>query len=613
MRNRISPHFTVKPIFPVSKQVMYSPQVEHPKMQANASARDIQLPKLRRSYEEFGSMKDLQERMQPAPHLPTESPQRAVLLRAPDKDKAATESIFVVYSSLGLKSFKRYVGAGFLLTHELAITTKDVIPTEHHASKAYFSFLDEPDVLHQFDPRRFFLTNHELNFSIIALFLTRGEEMPRSPLPIHPYFTLKATDSLAVFFQQVESRNVTAVTTDSFSYPSIQKLPPGLPVFSYEWQLQGLHRTQGDGYMLNQATRIDSIYKYLFSIKHLLRNRELELMVQGDDFEDLNVRNPVQKDTAMAMNMYWFQWYSTIIFRYNLELEIWTKVKPIVQFGLSDQVNWYFHWNSRTCLTPSGSLLILGGVGDNRGTISDLALEYRPVDNTLNKLAHMLSPREALACICSDRFAYALGGRHQNYTCERVSLDTRKWEQIAPMVSGRYSHCACLLERGKYIYVVGGLPAEEVGSSIERYFTPHNTWEKLPILVPAPMVNFTLLSLNSRKLAMMGGKYTTRVFILENSEYEEHKYYSNDYVLKDTEAFRIYESTPFTEAIETLVPPFIDEQSETVKLMNGRDGFAHLKVTSYKIADFLSMAVPSQVRFRQHEDERFYVPDTRRR
>jgi hypothetical protein len=296
-----------------------------------------------------------------------------------------------------------------------------------------------------------------------------------------------------------------------------------------------------------------------------------------------------------------------------LELEIWTKVKPIVQFGLSDQVNWYFHWNSRTCLTPSGSLLILGGVGDNRGTISDLALEYRPVDNTLNKLAHMLSPREALACICSDRFAYALGGRHQNYTCERVSLDTRKWEQIAPMVSGRYSHCACLLERGKYIYVVGGLPAEEVGSSIERYFTPHNTWEKLPILVPAPMVNFTLLSLNSRKLAMMGGKYTTRVFILENSEYEEHKYYSNDYVLKDTEAFRIYESTPFTEAIETLVPPFIDEQSETVKLMNGRDGFAHLKVTSYKIADFLSMAVPSQVRFRQHEDERFYVPDTRRR
>jgi hypothetical protein len=70
-----------------------------------------------------------------------------------------------------------------------------------------------------------------------------------------------------------------------FVYTSGVDLPPGMPVFNYNWELMGMHHTSTKGFHVNQATRVDALFNFLLSIRHLLTHAELDMMLEAEVYE----------------------------------------------------------------------------------------------------------------------------------------------------------------------------------------------------------------------------------------------------------------------------------------------------------------------------------------
>ena len=100
-------------------------------------------------------------------------------------------------------------------------------------------------------PQNFFFTHRDLNFTILELGYASSGEV-RIPLPLHKNFELKE-DSYVVFFNsgRVKHKKIVDIDSDMFCYATGKVLPSGLPIFDYNWELQGMHHTSTSSYKIN--------------------------------------------------------------------------------------------------------------------------------------------------------------------------------------------------------------------------------------------------------------------------------------------------------------------------------------------------------------------------
>jgi len=73
---------------------------------------------------------------------------------------------------------------GFLITPNIAMTTHLLIPSEDHATRTTMHFLNDPGTNYHFQPRKFFFTHRDLNFTLVCI----DNDERRYPLLLHKYF-----------------------------------------------------------------------------------------------------------------------------------------------------------------------------------------------------------------------------------------------------------------------------------------------------------------------------------------------------------------------------------------------------------------------------------------
>jgi hypothetical protein len=122
----------------------------------------------------------------------------------------------------------------------------------------------------------------------------------------------------------VKSKPIVDLDTNMMCYASGKTLPCGLPIFDYNWELQGIHHTSTTAYKINQATRVDAIFRFLTGVTHLLRHNELNGLLEGEPEQVIELASKPAQDTQQYM--YWFQWFTRFIFRYDLTYEIWSRI-----------------------------------------------------------------------------------------------------------------------------------------------------------------------------------------------------------------------------------------------------------------------------------------------
>lgn len=509
--------------------------------------------------------------------------------KPPTINQHRVKAVFDIHSSLAYGDFRRFIGKGFLVTQTLAMTSHLVFPSESIAQKSFAIFPDMPSVVHRFDPRKFFYTNRDLKFTLVGIERVPGEDH-RLPLPVHKFFKLEAGQSVVFQWNKLECKNVLMVEEDMFTYTAGTELPPGIPIFDYNWELQGLHHTSTLSYKLNQATRIDVIYQQLLAMRHLMPHPELDMMMEADAYEVKQLH--IEPSHSEAVYHYWFEWFTTNVYRFDTSLQVWNRLEPSNRAQLADQGNWYFCWNSRIAYTKTGNAIIVGGLIDNKGTISNDCWLYRPNDNTLHKLPGMIETREAPAIVAYENLVYVLGGRYPMNSVEMFSLNSYDWKLVAPMVQGRYDHSACLLQNNNFIYVVGGCPVEIVGTTVERYHVSENRWELLTLTLPEPLQHFGIFQVSHNRLAILGGKFTKRVYVLEVNEHKIDTHFNPRYLNPDSDNYRLHEVQSLSQDIETVFPVLLDSSKDKVLILSGKDGYGHLRVVPYPFSLFMTLHNP---------------------
>lgn len=510
--------------------------------------------------------------------------------RPPLLNAHKTNCIFNVYGvetiagSAGGVGAKRFLGMGFLVTRNLGLTAYVTLPSEGYASRAAICFLDSPQAFYRCNPADFFFAHKDLKFTIFAI-ERRDARDRRLPLPLHSYFTLRGGDPVVIFYTSVETKTVLLLEDHMFSYVTGHDLPQGLPVFDYLWDLQGvLHTTTS--YKVNQATRVDVIYNFMLSVRHMVSHPELDMMLETNSYEPPDQAPIAIPAERKQQYLYWFEWFTRNIYKYEVSTERWTRSEPTNMRELDSMNIWYFLWNSRICYLPNGNVAIVGGVSDQRGTIKNEALIYRSNDNTIHKLPNMIEAREACAVVSTDKRLYALGGKYPMSTCEMFAFEGYSWSVLAPMKYGRYDHCACVVPNDKHIYVAGGMPAELVGKCVERYDTEFNSWEVLELSLPDAYVHHGIVPLSTKKIAILGGKHTKRVSVLEITQTQVDRHFVPRL---SQPSHKLLEAPSLPDLLETIFPPVISEETDSIILMCGREGYSHLRAHTYPLRGFSNL------------------------
>ena len=450
----------------------------------------------------------------------------------PPVDSNKVKAIFEIYTDSAYGNFRKFQGMGFLVSNSLCITTHITLPTAYDASVASLQFLDSPENFYYFLPQSFFFTSKELDFTIVACGV-KG----RAGLSIENKFTLKEQDPIIIFNRHLECKHALIIDKSTFCYTSSYGVPNGLPIFNYNWEVQGMHTTFTPSYRINQALRIDVVFEYAKS-------------------SVLSVpKSPEVSFPAAQFCFYWFEWFSTDIYRLDTSSLSWSKFKPLneKELGL-----WYFPWNSRTTFLATGEAVILGGILDSLGTKASIAFLYKPQKNTLEYLPEMLDSREAPALLTLGNSLYVLGGSTSK--CE--VLENYQWKPLSSMIHSRKDFAACFLN--SYIYVVGGDPSEVTSRTVEKYSVAQNFWEIVPLMLPEPLVKPAAVSVSSNHIVVLGGSFSHKAFLLKGSEVVE---------------------TQFLEKkVETIFPVFLNKGKLLV--LNGNEGYKKLRLYTFPLNRF---------------------------
>ena len=120
----------------------------------------------------------------------------------------------------------------------------------------------------------------------------------------------------------------------------------------------------------------------------------------------------------------------------------------------------------------------------------------------------MANKRGCFSSVYHAGFVYAFGGI--NYTdkmlkrCERLNLETNKWQPIASMNECRKNASACTFT-SETIYVFGGNSNSTSLDSIEQYSVTTNKWTKLKVRLPHPLSFMSCMKLTDATMLIMGG------------------------------------------------------------------------------------------------------------
>lgn len=465
-----------------------------------------------------------------------------------------TASIFEIFSD---KGYRRPIGSGFLISEHIGITAFAVIPTKEYAADLIVCFESAGNV-YRCEPNDFFFASEESSFTVFAIEKTVATEQ-REKQDIRVQFSVRADDTVAIYYRKVETRIVSALEMEFFHFAG-SELPKGLPVFDINWRVQGIVTSSGQ-YKLSHAVRIDVVFQTL--MKH---NVQIE-------------RKTLAEGLAEGISLLWFEWNSKNIYKLRNDKSL-EAVVPSNAEDLNKQGDWSFPWNCRYSYITPTDVIIAGGVSMN-STVTNTAFLYKTKRNALFRVPHMIFPREAPAIVCIQLKVYVIGGKHAEKLCECLDLSTYKWTRLPDMIHGRTGHSACSLS-SKFIYAIGGNPIESSGFSLEKFYIHSSNWELLPIKLPSPIFHSGILPIHN-KIYLFGGKYSKKILVISNETVQEYE--------------------TLTTAVETIVP--VHNTETEVLIIVGQEGYINLKVIRYPLEHLRSTSptLPPLLRRRKYSPQ----------
>ena len=499
------------------------------------------------------------------------------------KTNYMTYSIFEIHRAGYTNSSSGYgsaSGMGFLITKSLALTANSVVPDESVASRCFAKFVDNLNEIHEFDCQTYFYSNKELNITILGFKINPECKKPRLPIEFREDFVLAVGESISYLNCGNAGRNVTAVDQEMMIYTAGNYILPGMPLFSVDGKLQGIHHTCTSSYRFNQGTRIDVVFKSLINVRNMMSHPELETLFGYSQAIHPQALSTNAYPEVIAPDkgrfMYWVEWFNRNIYRYDISIERWARINisNMEEFLNKQNSDWSFAWGSRLVYANS-SLYIIGGVGHEASATKSEVLQFDCESEEIYRKKDMLERREGPGVVACTRFIYVLGGKYSFNSCERFSITDNKWEMFSSMNYGRYQPVGVLMNDEKFIFVIGGHPEDTVGKSIEKYSIDSNNWEIINIVIDFPIINPGIVQVSHRKFALLGGKHSKSVMVFDVGDGN-----SNEIVRTEIEKFPEY--------IETVYPLVLYKQEYKVYMIKSQEGSAP-KVMYYNFMNLLRL------------------------
>lgn len=421
-------------------------------------------------------------------------------------------SVFAIYESgnsydIKKRSYGMPKGMGILINEHLCITAAQVFPDESSAINSFMQLKDGS--IFKFDPYRAFVTVED-QFAIVAFQIKDAKVLEKfKPLDIKAKFELSENDPIFYFpLDTTHEKKVLIISPEYFTISSgkYETILPGNPIFTIDWQIQGIF-LDSTGH-INKVLKIDPIFAYLESSIPLFHNPILEKFLHQD--------KPGYIEKLHDRFLYYFEWGTVRIWRYNIDTKIWSEVKihNLAEFTRENDL-WSFGVNSRLVYLPSSSIVCIGGVSKYADIEMYDVFEFAPQEfQTIKRLRDMMVPRAGPSCVYADSYIFAFGGSPHPQTCEKYSIKSDRWLPLASMFYPRINSTATTALGIQFIFIVGGEPLSPTGCTIEKYSIQFNHWELLQIALPRPMSKIALFPITDRRIAILGGSESNFVFIL---------------------------------------------------------------------------------------------------
>jgi hypothetical protein len=475
-------------------------------------------------------------------------------------------SVFAIYENGGgydsrRRTYSMPKGMGLLLNEHLCLTSDQVLRDESDAINSFAQIKDGS--IFRFDPYRAFVSIQN-QFAICAFRASDSKVLESfRPIDVKHSFELEDGDQVFCFpFDTSREKKVLSVseTTFTFSSERIEAMLPGNPIFTVDWALQGLFISSDQH--INTALRLQAVFTYLDSSIYILHNPLLEKFINQDKSGYI--------EKFHDRFLYYFEWGTTNIWRYNIDSKLWENVKihNSEEFTKENEL-FTFGVNSRLVYLPSGSLVSIGGSSKTAGIELREVLEFSPQEfHTLKRLPDMLVPRTGAACAFCDGYIYACGGLPHPKTCEKYSVVSMKWLPISSMFYPRTNASVTAALGNDFLFVCGGEPVHPAGTTIERYSVKFNRWELLGLTLPRPLARVGLFPITNRRIALLGGSGLNTVFILNVNDVLSFDGVSfSNQVERDTytlqDVFRALESPT-----ETVFPVAFCRTNNTLYILN---------------------------------------------
>jgi hypothetical protein len=475
-------------------------------------------------------------------------------------------SVFAIYENgnsydRGRRAYGMPKGMGVLLNENLCLTAASVFKDESDVINSFIQLRDGS--IFRFDPYRAFASLEGL-FAIVGFRLSEVKVLQSfKPVDIRQNFDLSEGDEVSCFPLGLSKKKVVLTVSDSeFSISSGKPefILPGNPIFTVDWVMQGLFLSS-EGH-INRILRLSVILDHLNQSIYLAHNHLIDKFAHQHDQEYVEKFN--------NRVLYYFEWGSQNIWRYDIDLKSWENVKIHNRddFTRSHPL-WAFGVNSRLVYLPDFSIACIGGHSLNTQVEMRDLFFFKPQEfHTLVLMAEMIVPRSGPACVFCDGYIWAFGGNPHPKTCEKYSIKSNKWIPVASMFYPRTDATASSALMNEYIFVVGGEPFSPAGTSVERYSIKFNHWELLSVTLPKPMSKIGIFPISNRRLALMGGTESSHIFLLtinESLSFDgiDNSSDINSKTLTLQDCFR-----PLEDITETVFPIAFCRASNTLFLMN---------------------------------------------
>lgn len=435
------------------------------------------------------------------------------------------EAIFEIFATRFNSHSSRPIASGVLISHSMALTTHSSIPTIDAALRCHLQFVSNGE-FYKFSPRSHFATHSSLNLTLVAV--EPINKTVRQGIRLRHAFYLQ--EMSRVYWGSGSSGTIEQIDKAGFYFYSAESMLQGTAIFDYNWEFVGLTLTSVSNVRFNEARRADLIYNFANSngtgSPIIASKAEKVLSYRG--YRTIGLQ-PIYTDVV-----HWFLWGGRAVMTFDMTTQTW-KTSIVTQTEQMVEFSWCFLPNTRVAILPDQTLILAGGTIGSEG--SNIVMRYYPFQETISPCPPMLNARHAAAVVYLDEYVYAIGGTRQGKSAERYSLTRDFWQYILPTNYERFEAAAVAHE--KFVFVVGGSANEAAGQTIERYSSFTGEWEVLRILLPSPLINPGLCALSNSRIAILGGRGTRRVYVLQNSH---------------SQAFSLQEATTFPDEVETVYP-----------------------------------------------------------